>query len=389
MTTTKRGPSQCSSGRCCRGDHIGDFTETNIIPGTNNARQYEYQPTDNACRYQPISRGQILHYLHSRGSPLVVIGDSMMRQFFLRLVMMMRGQQRLLDYHLHAHAQYAVCHEADAFRISTSSSNISGVAPNNAYLQAKAPSFFRMGNGPGRYAGRNELLRCSRKPTEFHYMHAPKWKDQASMLPAYFDSLAAGVKPVLLTSVGYWEGRATIPDEYLDALDALKDRTRKVFVVSVPTVRVPTEERKQLLRERNIFMKNWVEQRGEPYAFLDFDALSIAAHAPPGGSEYNWHYMCSVVWRIACAACDLVQIDHSDGFNSTTGERITPPQILQGNIERIHATEDGMCVDEMNRNLWQVVFNVLLKPSDNNNSGNSGGNGGDNNRSRWWSSLAG
>ena len=56
-------------------------------------------------------------------------------------------------------------------------------------------------------------------------------------------------------------------------------------------------------------------------------------------------------------------MDHSEGFNEL-GERVTPPQILQGNIERIHATEDGMCVDEMNRNLWQVVFNILLKPHD-------------------------
>jgi hypothetical protein len=34
--------------------------------------------------------------LESIKAPLVVIGDSMMRQLFLRLVMMMRGQQRLL-----------------------------------------------------------------------------------------------------------------------------------------------------------------------------------------------------------------------------------------------------------------------------------------------------
>jgi hypothetical protein len=360
MNTARKGPSQCGE-RCCRGDHIGEFVVKDVVPGIN-ATQYVYEPRDNDCRYEPVSRGQILHYLNARGSPLVVIGDSMMRQFFLRLVMMMRGQSRLLDYHIHAHAQYVVCHEADSFRISTSSSNLTAGSPNNEHLKAKAASFFRMGNGPGRFAGRNELQRCSRKPTEFHYMHSPKWKNQASILPEYFGSLAPGVKPVLLTSVGYWESNVTIPEEYLDALAALKDRTRKVFVVSVPTVRVPTEERKEVLRMRNNFMKNWVEERGEPYAFLDFDALSVAAHGPPGGSLNNWHYMCSVAWRVACAACDLVQIDHSDGIDEATGEEVTPPQILQGNIERIHATEDGMCVDEMNRNLWQVAFNVLLKP---------------------------
>ena len=361
MSTMRKGPSPCGE-RCCRGDHAGDFTEDDKVPGIN-ATQYSYQPTDNNCKYEPISRGQILHYLHARGSPLVVIGDSMMRQFFLRLVMMMRGQQRLLDYHLHAHAQYAVCHEADSFRISTSSSNITAGSPNNEHLKAKAASFFRMTNGPGRFAGRDALQRCSRKPTEFHYMHSPKWKNQASILPEYFNNIAPGVRPVLLTSVGYWESSSTIPDYYLAALDALKDRARKIIVVGVPTVRVPTEERKEVLRVRNNFMKQWVQDRGEPYAFLDFDALSVASHPPPGGSLNNWHYMCSVAWRIACTTCDLVQVDHSEGFNEL-GERVTPPQILQGNIERIHATEDGMCVDEMNRNLWQVVFNILLKPHD-------------------------
>lgn len=360
MNTIRRGPSQCGR-RCCRGDHAGDFIEKDHVPGTN-AVQYMFQPTDNDCEYEPISRGQILHYLHIRGSPLVVIGDSMMRQFFLRLVMMMRGQEHLLDYHLHAHAQYAVCYEADSFRISTSSSNITAGSPSNEHLKVKAPSFFRMGNGPGRFAGRNELQRCSRKPTEFHYMHSPKWKNQVSILPEYFNSLPPGVKPVLLTSVGYWEGSDTVPDSYLDALAALKDRTRKLFVISVPTVRVPTEERKEKLRQRNNFMKRWVEERGEPYVFLDFDALSVAQHSPPGGALNNWHYMCSIAWRTACAFCDLVQIDHSEGVNEF-GEQVTPPQILQGNIERIHATEDGMCADEMNRNLWQIVFNILLKPN--------------------------
>lgn len=51
--------------------------------------------------------------------------------------MMMRGQQRLLDYHLHTHAQYSVCKEADVFRIATNSANLTAGAPNNEHLKVR------------------------------------------------------------------------------------------------------------------------------------------------------------------------------------------------------------------------------------------------------------
>ena len=41
----------------------------------------------------------------------------------LRLVMMLRGQKRLLDYHLHTNAHYVVCPEADVFRIQPGSAS--------------------------------------------------------------------------------------------------------------------------------------------------------------------------------------------------------------------------------------------------------------------------
>jgi hypothetical protein len=39
---------------------------------------------------------------------VLVAGDSMMRQLFIRLAHMMRGTRRVMDYHVHAHASYAV-----------------------------------------------------------------------------------------------------------------------------------------------------------------------------------------------------------------------------------------------------------------------------------------
>ena len=50
----------------------------------------------------------MLDFLQSRNMDVLVAGDSMMRQLFIRLAHMMRGTLRVMDYHVHAHASYAV-----------------------------------------------------------------------------------------------------------------------------------------------------------------------------------------------------------------------------------------------------------------------------------------
>lgn len=361
MTTKRRGPEPCGgkTNRCCRADHQGDFVKLGTGPG-GKYDQYEYRPSDSDCRYQEITRGQILHYLHARGSPLAVMGDSMMRQFFLRLVMMIRGQKRLIDYHQHSHAQYSVCREADMFRISTSTSNESSVLPNNAHLLAKIPSFFRATAGPGTLMAETSMAKCSRAPVQFHYLHVPRFADQIEAIPKYLQSLPLGTKPVLLLSVGYWQNGEEVSEEYLTTLKNIAPKVRKIFIVSIPTVRVVREDSQRDYKIRNSFMKTWVQSQGEPFAYLDYDTMSLAEHPPPGGSNNNWHYMCSVAWRIHCVYCDLVRIDHHNGVDEF-GEPV--PQFPVGNVERILATEDGSCSDEMNRNLWQAVFNTLITPA--------------------------
>lgn len=37
------------------------------------------------------------------------MGDSLMRQAFSRLVHMMRGHSRVVDYKMHTHAAYSIC----------------------------------------------------------------------------------------------------------------------------------------------------------------------------------------------------------------------------------------------------------------------------------------
>jgi hypothetical protein len=274
---------------------------------------------------------------------------------------MMRGQARLLDYHIHAFAQYAVCGEADAFRLSASSAKASSVAPDTEYLLSQVATFFRTEVGPGRVAARGALAACSRRPVEFNYMHSPRFSNQISTVPRFMDAQPAGSKPVLLLAIMFWEGGGTVPREYLAMVRSLHDRAHKIFLVSAPTVRVVPPKRAALYRVRNAFMKAWVAEQGEPYAWLDFEAMAGAPSPPPGGSKKNAHYMCSLWWRSSCATCDRLEVDHGDGVGA---DGVTPaPQIPQGAVERLHATEDGECADEMNRNLWQLVFNTLVAPA--------------------------
>lgn len=186
------------------------------------------------------------------------------------------------------------------------------------------------------------------------------------------------VKPVYLVSVGYWTHGSEPPEDYLATLEKIAETARKVIVVSPPTVRyvvvvvdghpsrlvahspnsetyfrVVNEDHRRAYMSRNKIMKDWVATRASnKFAFLDYDRISLSAHPPPGGADNNWHYMCAIAWLR-----DL-RVDHSKFGMNEFGE--PQSQIYQGKVERIMSTEDATCGDEMNRMLWQVVFNMLL-----------------------------
>lgn len=40
---------------------------------------------------------------------ILVLGDSLMRQLYSRLVHMLRGHHRVFDYKMHTHAAYSIC----------------------------------------------------------------------------------------------------------------------------------------------------------------------------------------------------------------------------------------------------------------------------------------
>jgi hypothetical protein len=352
-------PSPCG-GRCCDSTLLGKF-----ITNPNHSR-YSYQPLESDCEYDEITRGQLLHYLHLIDGPITVIGDSMMRQFFLRLVMMMRGQERLLDYHIRTHVQYHVCKEADSFRICSPTPDGSTGQESSQHLrEVVTKGFFTMQNGAGLYNAKKALEKCEHPPRELHYLSSPLFSSQGAILPLYLDSLPVGVKPVIVAAVGYWENPLIAPEKYLRVLLETAERASKVVVVSVPTAKVSTEWKSEdrpsqfhVITTRNKFMKEWVkeQQKTHPdkFIFLDFDAMSMAENRPPLPSGSDKHYICSIWWQPpSCKTCKPVIIDEKSSFSRR-------PEIPQGNITRIQAPEDGMCTDETQRNAWQVLLNALI-----------------------------
>jgi len=67
-----------------------------------------------------------------QGIDIVVAGDSMMRQHFTRLVQLLRGRQRNVDYRVHTHGSYSYCDEVCS--ISLAKSHCETVAHRNIYI---------------------------------------------------------------------------------------------------------------------------------------------------------------------------------------------------------------------------------------------------------------
>lgn len=137
METGSPLPRRCGD-RCCKGDLPGDFKVTGTIRGACAAK-YQFQPNVTGCSYDEVTRGQILGYLEAESSGVLVVGDSMLRQFYLRFIMMLRGQSRLLDHHLQSHAQYRICPEGDMYRVSGNTANESSIDFDNEFLQVSPP----------------------------------------------------------------------------------------------------------------------------------------------------------------------------------------------------------------------------------------------------------
>lgn len=321
-------------------------------------KRHVYTPLEaEQCSYHEFNRREVVDFLQDGKMDIVVAGDSMMRQLYIRLIHMMRGARRVLDYHIHTHATYNLCHEADRFRMSPVNDFNSSIKSFKKldldYLQDTIPEFFR-------YSPNVEpMMLCAKPHATINYMHAPDYVLQRRYLTQYMDTaLEQGRQVTLILSVGYWVWFPEVPHDYLDFLESLSKRAAKVVVLSIPTVHVTAHTGKQgpallhAYRSRNLIMKAWVKDRptGSNIRFVDFDAMSNSINAPPICAGENWHYQCFLTWPAWSNKIALTDTE-TNWFRD---------RVYRAPLVGLYMTEDGQCADEMNRNVWQVIFNNML-----------------------------
>lgn len=364
MSQSSSPPPSCGS-RCCRTDHKGEFKKQEfreesatvedafssslltVLEDEKSPPKFTFQPTDSSCKFNDINRGQVMQLLSAHSTPLVVMGDSTMRQLYLRLIAMMRGESRLVDYHIHTHAQYKVCRQVDYLRLSANSAE-KKISPSDSwFLRSIIPAFFNLEVGPGREDAKRVLSECSHAPLEMNYIQAPLSMAQAEMLTKYIKSQKTPKrKPLVVLSVGFWQSGEEIPEAYLQTLTQLQDRVSRFVYVGMPVSVVHNHTQRLQFKRRNELMREWINEKGPQFLYVDFDALASSSNAP-NGTKGSKHYSCWIEWSKA-----MYPFGASENPSGTS-------QIF-GEVARIHTDIDGECSDEMNRNLWQVIFNGLF-----------------------------
>lgn len=223
-----------------------------------------------------------------------------------------------------------------------------------------------MEKGPGLTAARTSLNRCSRPPVQLSYVYAAEWEHQLISVPLYLDALpSSNVKPVVVLGVGYWEGDPQSPQAYMELLRSLRARASRVFLVGIATEYVLEVEEKHIKRKkaylsRNDELRQFAHQEGWPFEYVDFDALATAPEPRPAGPlRADKHYMCRIGWNLETTS--KVKLDTSANGADADGNPLH--EMVDAKTERLVTTADGLCADETNRNLWQMILNALVTPN--------------------------
>mmetsp|Transcript_3550 Transcript_3550/g.10331 ORF Transcript_3550/g.10331 Transcript_3550/m.10331 type:complete len:816 (-) Transcript_3550:2377-4824(-) len=332
---------------CCGGVVPGTFQNSTV-----EAHAYEYVADESAgCSYFNYRRAEILDKLLGENIDIVVAGDSMMRQNYLRLVQMMRGRHRIFDYRVHTHASYSYCDEADTFRTASYMADMK--QPEKSYLTEVIPEFF------ARDDTADGLKQCTRGVGRLDFLHAPLFATHGPSIELYLKTANPKRRLVVLSYVGVWTKVPKIPSHYFQTLERVAAHSAGgvVLSLSIPTfreIRVP--ERAKKYRERNFRMREWVQRQEGRAGFIDYESLSLTPGAPPT-TVHDKHYMCYVTWPQ----------EGRGGANTAT----LRSQMLEVNsfrerlydnpIGNVWMTEDGECYDEMNRALWTVALNSIMQ----------------------------
>lgn len=216
---------QCGS-RCCRADLNGafqlpstvndtlgldlrrvyqPFSPTNTAPGTTTTALSGPSTPAGVCQYADINRAQMLQYLRSTNTGILIVGDSMLRGMYLRFLKLMRGGSRFIDPRIQTHFMYRLCSNADAYRFSYNNGKPFSADPQLDYLSGGIITrFFNMSKkaGPGLDIMNQVLANCPGPPVKVDYMFAPRYMVQKDAIYKYFGTVPATEKPVVILNVG-------------------------------------------------------------------------------------------------------------------------------------------------------------------------------------------
>jgi len=167
--------------------------------------------------------------------------------------------------------------------------------------------------------------------------------------------MPTGEKLILVVAVNAMEKGNELPLEWLQYLDSIRNEV-KVVVMSTPTGRLADKELVKTLQYRNKLIKSWAASI-DAISFVDFDAMSRDPHHPPS-CDGDIHWMCWLKW-----AGRKQGVENEATALPAPGpeDNVLREKRFDVAAAGIYATSDGECRDEMNLNLWQVIFNLFMK----------------------------
>jgi len=339
MEQVQRPRPTCESSCCTADPGPGAWIVDKQAPGHK-----VFQP-DAGCVYYQYGRQEILESFQGASTDIMIVGDSFLRQLFVRLLHLMRGQERVVDYKIHTHASYATCDAADSFVVAPAYND--GLGANKDKQFYSVNSFFLGHN----VTSDPRWSDCSQQPMQVHYMFGSTFRQQVRNLERYSkDGWEPTTKIDVVISVMFWTHEWETPAEWLDALAALKAQkfVRRLFLLGIPTARVdPTKpDYVKAYQNRNHMMREWVANQTSGAHYIDFDVLSTSDGIPGACTGGNKHYACHLRYT------------YKDG--NTTDSHFRDP-FMQVPLNALYSSEDGECFDDVNAAVWQMYFNVAMK----------------------------
>lgn len=346
MKVEERSLPDCTSA-CCGGVVPGTFKNSTTDPAVR-----DYVADDAAkCTYVDYRRAEIVEKLLGENIDIVVAGDSMMRQNYLRLLQLMRGRRRIFDYRVHTHASYSYCDELDTFKTASYLADMK--QPEKQYLTDVIPQFFARDDSDPEFA------KCTRGVGRLDFLHAPLFATHGLSVQAYLKTASPTRRLIVLSYVGVWTKVARIPGHYIQTLERVAAHRAGgvVLSLSVPTFReLRVADRAKKYRERNFKMREWVQLQEGRAGFIDYESLSLMDNAPPT-TAHDKHYMCYVTWPQEGRGGPKTATFRSKLLKKNSFRE----RLYDNPIGNVWMTEDGHCYDEMNRALWKVAFNAIMQ----------------------------